>query len=64
MCAVSVGLEPQTICQRKTIQAVVHNRRTIGQEDKRETTVKQYNSTSTVKVKLLQDGWMDLYIYI
>ena len=32
--------------------AVVHNRRTIGQEDKRETTVKQYNITSTVPVKL------------
>ena len=32
--------------------AVVHNRRTIGQEDKRETTVKQYNITSTVLVKL------------
>ena len=40
--------------------AVVHNRRTIGQEDKRETTVEQYNSTSTVPVKLYRmDGWMD-----
>ena len=39
--------------------AVVHNRRTIGQEDKRETTVEQYNSTSTVPVKLYRmDGWM------
>jgi hypothetical protein len=40
--------------------AVVHNRRTIGQEDKRETTVTQSNTTSTVPVKLYRmDGWMD-----
>ena len=40
--------------------AVVHKRRTIGQEDKRETTVTQSNTTSTVPVKLYRmDGWMD-----
>ena len=52
ICALDQGLEPKTIARGKTIQRIVHKTRTIGQEDKRETTVKQYNSTSTVKVKL------------
>ena len=52
ICALDQGLEPKTIARGKTIQRIVHKTRTIGQEDKRETTVEQYNSTSTVPVKL------------
>ena len=39
--------------------AVVHKRRTIGQEDKRETTVTQSNIHKHSAGETLQDGWMD-----
>ena len=64
ICALDQGLEPKTIARGKTIQRIVHKTRTIGQEDKRETTWTQ-SITTRVPVKLYRmDGWMDVWIYI
>ena len=66
ICALDQGLEPKTIARGKTIQRIVHKTRTIGQEDKRETTWTQ-SITTRVPVKLYRmDGWMDgcMDIYI
>ena len=46
ICALDQGLEPKTIARGKTIQRIVHKTRTIGQEDKRETTWTQSITTS------------------
>ena len=63
ICALDQGLEPKTIARGKTIQRIVHKTRTIGQEDKRETTWTQ-SITTRVPVKLYRmDGWMYGYIY-
>ena len=51
ICALDQGLEPKTIARGKTIQRIVHKTRTIGQEDKRETTWTQ-SITTRVPVKL------------
>ena len=51
ICALDQGLEPKTIARGKTIQRIVHKTRTIGQEDKRETTWTQ-SITNRVPVKL------------
>ena len=47
ICALDQGLEPKTIARGKTIQRIVHKTRTIGQEDKRETT---WTQSITIRV--------------
>ena len=60
ICALDQGLEPKTIARGKTIQRIVHKTRTIGQEDKRETTWTQ-SITIRVPVKLYISVYPSIY---
>ena len=60
MPAVSVGHEPQTICQRKIIQRSCTRQGTLGQENKRETTVTQ-SITITLPVKFCTFIHLSIY---